>query len=354
MTGCDGWGTHVEPMDEGDRPADPLRRAARRSRAAPSRSVLPARSRSAPARCAPCRARARRGQGPEHPRDLRPADRHHHRPGERARSCSRSRAIASPSGQMTLAAGALVSYRGGKRFAYRNGASRLTLGHGRGGYRLAADLDGFDLAALDLAHPPRFMKQILKIGDDCFSSVLACTRQGERRRVQARAQRRCSPDASSARGTCRSPGTMLTLIDDARLETRLGLRPGGRPLRLSAAAPGHLPAARAADRLRGRGADRRRARQGPRHTRRRSRWSPTANTNDQLPASAWFSLLLDKWPDPKIRGDFTLSCGNCHQIARLPLPARQDRGAVAQRPHAHDDEPAAVLSGDARPARSRT
>ena len=47
----------------------------------------------------------------------------------------------------------------------------------------------------------------------------------------------------------------------------------------------------------------------------RSRWSRPANTNDQLPASAWFSLLLDKWPDPKIRGDFTLSCGNCHQIA---------------------------------------
>ena len=43
--------------------------------------------------------------------------------------------------------------------------------------------------------------------------------------------------------------------------------------------------------------------------------APTANTNDQLPASAWFSLILDKWPDPKIRADFTLSCGNCHQIA---------------------------------------
>ena len=42
--------------------------------------------------------------------------------------------------------------------------------------------------------------------------------------------------------------------------------------------------------------------------------SPTSDTNDQLPASAWFSLLLDKWPDPKIRADFTLSCGNCHQI----------------------------------------
>src|SRR5262249_26986291 len=43
--------------------------------------------------------------------------------------------------------------------------------------------------------------------------------------------------------------------------------------------------------------------------------TPTAATNDQLPASAWFSLILDKWPDPKIRADFTLSCGNCHQIA---------------------------------------
>jgi hypothetical protein len=74
-----------------------------------------------------------------------------------------------PIGRMTLAAGALVSYRGGRHFAYRDRVSRLSLGHSRGGYRLAADLGNFDLAALDLTRPPRFMKQIVKIGDACFS-----------------------------------------------------------------------------------------------------------------------------------------------------------------------------------------
>src|SRR5262245_52260714 len=78
-----------------------------------------------------------------------------------------------PIGKVTLDAGDLVSFRGGKHFAYRGRGARLSLGHGRGGYRVAVDIDGFDLTALDLTHPPRFMKQVLKIGDACFSSVLA-------------------------------------------------------------------------------------------------------------------------------------------------------------------------------------
>src|SRR5262245_21981687 len=45
-------------------------------------------------------------------------------------------------GKVTLDAGALVSYRGGKHFAYRARGSRLALGHGRGGYRPAMDLEG--------------------------------------------------------------------------------------------------------------------------------------------------------------------------------------------------------------------
>src|SRR5262249_15112207 len=79
-----------------------------------------------------------------------------------------------PIGKVTLDAGAVVSYRGGRHFAYRARGARLSLGHLRGGYRLAVDIRGFDLGALDLAHPPRFLKQVLKIGDTCFSSVLAC------------------------------------------------------------------------------------------------------------------------------------------------------------------------------------
>ena len=226
---------------------------------------------------------------------------------------------------MTLAAGNLVSYRGGRRFAYRNGDSRLALGHARGGYRLAADLGHFDLAALDLVHPPRFMKQILKIGDDCFSSVLACTAQGERDRLQAGAHRAAAPDASSARGTRRCPGTMLTLFDDERLETVSvfaqedghyvfpRLRPG--TYRLRARLIGYEDVVQADVVLAKR----------PGHSASRSRWSPTANTNDQLPASAWFSLILDKWPDPKIRG-------RLHALVRQLPPDRELPRSAAPRP----------------------
>jgi hypothetical protein len=39
------------------------------------------------------------------------------------------------------------------------------------------------------------------------------------------------------------------------------------------------------------------------------------DANEQLPASQFLSLVLPKFPNPTVRGDFTLSCGNCHQIA---------------------------------------
>jgi cysteine-rich repeat protein len=42
--------------------------------------------------------------------------------------------------------------------------------------------------------------------------------------------------------------------------------------------------------------------------------TPTDDYALQLPATDFLWLLLDKWPDPTIRSDFTLSCGNCHQI----------------------------------------
>src|SRR5262249_22225011 len=83
-----------------------------------------------------------------------------------------------PIAQMTLPAGALASRRGGKRFAYRHGVSKVMLRNVNGAYQVSVGLDSIDLSALDPANPPHFMKQILKIGDDCFASVLACSGRG--------------------------------------------------------------------------------------------------------------------------------------------------------------------------------
>jgi cysteine-rich repeat protein len=218
-----------------------------------------------------------------------------------------------PIGVITLDAGALVSRHGGRRFVYRDGRSRLSLRHTHGVYRLAAHLGDFDLAALDLVHPPRFMKQILKIGDACFASVLACT--GKPHGVACRPERTVLlAGRVEAAGHMPLPGAMVTLIDDPRLETVSVFAqedgryvfPRQRPgqYRLRARLIGYEDVV-LDDVVLAKG----------RATRVPVTMVPTANTNDQLPASAWFSLLLDKWPDPKIRADFTLSCGNCHQIA---------------------------------------
>jgi virginiamycin B lyase len=218
-----------------------------------------------------------------------------------------------PIAEVALAGGALVAQGGGKRFAYRNGGSRLTLRRAGGAYRLSARLRGVDLAALDPGQPPRFLKQILKIGDDCFASVLACAAK--------HGKVTCSPDRTvllsgrvEGAGRVPLPGAMLTVFDDVRLETVSvfaqedghyafpRLRPG--PYRVRARLVGWDDAVRSDVVL----AD-------GHATRVDFTLAPTADTNDQLPASAWMSLILDKWPDPKIRADFTLSCGNCHQIA---------------------------------------
>src|SRR5262245_40510033 len=83
-----------------------------------------------------------------------------------------------PLGALRLLAGAFSASSDEKRFVYQNGGSRLALRRVRAAYRLSAKLKGFDLAALDPTHPPRFIKQILKVGDDCFAAVLACTASG--------------------------------------------------------------------------------------------------------------------------------------------------------------------------------
>jgi len=74
----------------------------------------------------------------------------------------------------TLPAGSLGVDGKSRRFAYRTPDSALSLTHLRGTYRLNARLGDVDLSAFDVAQPPHFVKQILKIGDDCFSAVYTC------------------------------------------------------------------------------------------------------------------------------------------------------------------------------------
>jgi hypothetical protein len=156
------------------------------------------------------------------------------------------------------------------------------------------------------------MKQILKIGDDCFSRGLRLRREVERARLRARAER-------DARGAGRARRPRTTCRHDAHGDRRraardgLRLRAGGRPLRVPL-----LGGPSTALRARLIGLRRRLCATWPLGRNDTTRWtltlSPTDDTNEQLPASAWFSLILGKWSDPKIRADFTLSCGNCHQI----------------------------------------
>jgi hypothetical protein len=212
-----------------------------------------------------------------------------------------------------LPAGALAGKPGGEAFVLHAGGTRLALRRTRGVFRLDARLRGLDLAALDPAHPPTHLKELLKIGDDCFSAVLACAARGD--------GIVCRPERSALlAGRVESPGqgalagVMVTAYDLPRLESvsvftqedgRYAfppLRPGG--YRLRARLVGWEDAFRDDVAL----ADGKVTKAG-------FTLAPAADVNAQLSASAWFSLLLDKWPDPKIRGDFTLSCGNCHQIA---------------------------------------
>jgi hypothetical protein len=229
-----------------------------------------------------------------------------------SRWSSRSRRIAGRSAGSTC--WLAVSPRGDGRRASRTvtAARASTLRRVHGAYRLSARLNGFDLAALDPGHPPQFIKQILKIGDDCFASVLAGSASDGAVLCAAERSARLSGRALHGRHAPLA-GAMLTLSDEARLETvsvfaqddgRYAfppLRPGQYTLR--ARLIGYADAVQQAVVL-----------SPHRRTRVELTLVPTEDTNDQLPASAWFSLLLDKWPDAKIRSDFTLSCGNCHQI----------------------------------------
>ena len=122
-----------------------------------------------------------------------------------------------PIAQMALPAGALASRSRGRRFAFRHGTSKVILLQVNGAYRLSVGLDSMDLSALDPANPPHFMKQILKIGDDCFASVLACSGRGST--VSCQTDRTVLLTGRARSGKTALAGALLTLFDDARLET---------------------------------------------------------------------------------------------------------------------------------------
>ncbi len=220
--------------------------------------------------------------------------------------------------QADIPAGGLVAHMGKTGGVFRalhgpagiGAGSRLVMRQTGVTFRMRARFDHLDLSGL--AGTPRFAKLLLKIGDDCFSAVLACSAHGH--------DVTCAPERSALlRGSVAAAaggplsGTMVTAFDDGRLES----------VSVFAQADGHF----AFPRLRP-GTYRVRARLigwqdvGVPITLRRRRvkthhfaLTPIDDTNDQLPASSFFALLLDKWPSPTVRGDFTLSCGNCHQIA---------------------------------------
>ena len=218
-----------------------------------------------------------------------------------------------------LAAGELAANADGTSFLFKQRVSGGPVGMGssirlrqQGNlFKLKVRMLGADLSALASASPVH-IKQVLKIGEDCFSSILACTAKG--------AKIKCRPERSAQlRGRVEAQdgtplaGAMLTAYDDSRLESiTVFAQEDGRyefpPLR-----PGNY-------RLRARRIGSEDGWGDPvtlikrRKKRHDFTLAPAADTNAQLPASLWFPLLLDKWPSQTSRGDFTLSCGNCHQI----------------------------------------
>jgi cysteine-rich repeat protein len=222
--------------------------------------------------------------------------------------------------QADIPAGGLVSRRNGTLFSYRargaqgaiGAGSRLDLRRSGGLFRMNASFNHLDVPGL--ASAPHFAKLLMKVGDDCFSAVLVCTTRGR--------GMRCAPERSAllrgrvaATGSASPAGTMLTAFDDTRLESVSvfaqengrfvfpRLRPGTYRLRarLLGWQDMETPVT-----LSGHGAT----------TQNFTLTALDVNAvNDQLPASQFLSVLMPEFPNPTIRGDFTLSCGNCHQIA---------------------------------------
>ena len=168
---------------------------------------------------------------------------------------------------------------------------------------------------------PHFAKLLVKIGDDCFSAVLVCRRRPRPALRAGALGAAARPRRDRAGGPL--AGTMVTAFDDDRVES----------VSVFAQEDGHY----VFPRLRP-GTYRVRARllgwqqvevvpvtlSGHRVTTQDFALTPLADANEQLPASQFLSLLLPQFPTPTMRGDFTLSCGNCHQIAGSRF--RADKG----------------------------
>ena len=211
--------------------------------------------------------------------------------------------------QADIPAGGITAHRGGV-LAFRARHARFALRHTGAVFRMSASFDHLDVPGLTPA--PHFAKLLVQIGDDCFSAVLVCSARdrGLHCAPERTARLRGRVDAVAGGPLA---GTMLTAFDDTRLESVSvfaqedghfvfpRLRPGTYRLRARLLGWQELEASVT---LKGR-----------RGTKQVFALSPLANANEQLPASQFLSLILPQFPTPTERGDFTLSCGNCHQIA---------------------------------------
>jgi virginiamycin B lyase len=212
---------------------------------------------------------------------------------------------------LALPAGALIGNGAGSRFAYRAPGTRLVLRRIDAGFRVDLHLARLDLAPLDLASPPLRLKQLVKLGDDCFSAILACA--VERGKLVCRPERSALLRGKVATGRTPLPGAIVTAFDDARLESVSvfaqengryvfpALRPG--TWRVRARRLGYADGVEPAVAL-----------TTGKATKQDFALTPFANDNHHLSGVHFLKLLLDRWPNPTIRGDFTLSCGNCHTI----------------------------------------
>jgi cysteine-rich repeat protein len=216
-----------------------------------------------------------------------------------------------------LPAGALRALRAGALFAYDEKSGRPGFGRGSrvklrrtgASYALTVRLQDIDLPD---AGVPAHAKLLVKLGDDCFSTVLACN-------GAAGGNLRCTPERNARlRGRVTAAGAplaavMVTAFDDARLESvsvfsqqdgRYAfppLRPGA--WRVRARRIGWEDVVRDAVTL-------------VKHRVATENFAMTiaADSNALQPATAFLARILAQYPDATTRGDFTLSCGNCHQI----------------------------------------
>ena len=295
-------------MDEGDRPAvfcatPPVarRRAAlswRRGHARlgdPARDPLP----------------HRRGQSPEHARDLRAADRHHDRPGEPApRVRDRRRSSAHREDHARCRRPRLLPWREALRVPRpwlealpRPRTRRLPAGGGPRRLRPGGARSRASATLHEADHQDR--RRLLLLGSRLHG-------EGERSRLHAGAHR-AAGRARRTRGARAAAGDDGHAVRRHAPRDRVGVRAGGRTYVFPPLRPGTY-------RLRARligyedaGADRRGARQGS-PTRVAFTMAPTATPTSSSRRAPGSRSSSTSGRTRRTRGDFTLSCGNCHQI----------------------------------------